>query len=95
MLPPGAPKGAYAAPVTATVTTGPTALSDNAGGASADLSVPAGALPAGTTLSIAAVKNAAALMSEVPAGQSYLTSFAVSWVAAGRDCPRGVPTRSR
>ena len=56
VLPPGAPKGAYGSPVTATVTTGPTALSDNAGGASADLSVPAGALPAGTTISIAAGK---------------------------------------
>jgi hypothetical protein len=86
-LPPGAPEGAYAAPVTAMVTTGPTALSDTAGGARANLSVPAGALPAGTTLSIAAVKNAAALMREVPAGQSYLTSFAVSWVAADGTSP--------
>lgn len=56
-------------------------MSDTAGGASVDLSVPAGALPAGTTLSIAAVKDAVALKSEVPAGQSYVTSFAVSWVA--------------
>ncbi len=87
VLPPGAPHGTYASPVTATVTSGPTALSDEAGDASADLSVPAGALPVGTTLSIAAVKNVAALMSEVPAGQTYLTSFAVSWAAVDGTSP--------
>ncbi len=79
MLPPGAPEGTYAAPVTATVTTGPAKLSDEAGAARANLSVPAGALPAGTTLSLAGVKDARALENEVPAGQSYLISFAVSW----------------
>jgi hypothetical protein len=73
--------------VTATVTAGPTVLSDRAGAASAELSVPAGALPPATTLSIAAVKNAAALTREVPAGQSYVTSFAVSWVAADGTSP--------
>ena len=87
VLPPGAPRGAYAAPVTATVTTGPAKLSDTAGAASANLSVPAGALPAGTTLSIAAAKDASALKSEVPAGQSYLTSFAVSWVTPDGTSP--------
>jgi hypothetical protein len=87
VLPPGAPRGAYAAPVTATVTTGPAKLSDTAGAARANLSVPAGALPAGTTLSIAAVKDASALKSEVPAGQSYLTSFAVSWVTPDGTSP--------
>jgi hypothetical protein len=62
-------------------------LSDHAGDASANVSVPAAALPAGTTLSVAAVRNAAALISEVPAGQSYLISFAVSWVTAGGTSP--------
>lgn len=88
VLPRGAPEGAYAAPVSATVAAGPTALSDRAGGASAEVSVPAGALPTGTTVSIAAVKNAAALMSEVPAGQSYITSFAVSWATADGTSPQ-------
>jgi hypothetical protein len=72
------------------VTTGPTALSDTAAGASAALTVPSGALPPGTDVSIAAVKNAAALMSEVPAGQSYLTSFAVSWVAPDGTSPKAL-----
>ena len=87
VLPPGAPQGAYAAPVTAMVTTGLAKLVDTAGAASANLSVPVGALPAGTTVSIAAVKDASALKSEVPAGQSYLTSFAVSWVTPDGTSP--------
>ncbi len=87
---PGAPAGTYTSAVTATVTSGRTALSDKAGAANAVVSVPAGALPPGTTLSIAAVKNAAALISDVPKGQSYLTSFAVSWVAVDGTSPKAL-----
>jgi hypothetical protein len=87
VLPPGAPKGAYTVAATATVATGPTALAGTAGNANAHLSVPAGALPAGTVLSIDVVKDASALKRQVPPGQSYLISFAVSWVAPDGTSP--------
>jgi len=79
-LPPGLPPGSFGARVTGTVTSDGAQLSDQGNGASAHLLVPPGALPAGTTLSIVAVNDSAALAAKVPVGQSYLASFALSWL---------------
>jgi hypothetical protein len=57
----------------------PTQVSLNSGGTNSSLIVPAGALPAGTTLSVYPVTSTATLVSEVPAGNSYVVSWGVSW----------------
>jgi hypothetical protein len=44
------------------------------------LSIPVGALPPGTTVSIYPVISAASLSSALPTGQSFIVSFAVSWL---------------
>ena len=54
---------------------------------SALVTVPAGALPVGTTVSVYPVTNASALASDVPPGQTYLLSFSVSWEAPGGGAP--------
>lgn len=86
-LPPGAPSGTYGPPVTATVGPGGVRLTGSADGAQALVSVPNGALPAGTVVALAPVKIPSKLESEVPAGQSYLASFSVSWVAPDGGSP--------
>ena len=91
-LPPGAPAGTYAPPVNGTVVARTiTHLVYHLRSASGALSVPSGALPPGTTASIFPVKDPAALVRKVPAGQSYLISFAVSWVAPNGTSPTAKP----
>jgi hypothetical protein len=66
-------------PVTATVeAASPTTLDDTAGSASATVSIPAGALPSGSVVSVYPVTNATTLTSAIRKGQAYVTSFAVS-----------------
>jgi Putative Ig domain len=94
-LPPGTPAGTYAASVNATVKAGTiTHLAYHLHVASGAVTVPAGALPAGTTVSIFPVKDPAALVSKMPSGQSYLISFAVSWVAPDGTSPTAKPAVS-
>jgi Putative Ig domain len=90
--PPGTPAGTYAASVNATVKAGAsTHLVYHLHVASGAVTVPAGALPAGTTVSVFPVKDPAALVSKMPPGQSYLISFAVSWVAPNGTSPTAKP----
>jgi hypothetical protein len=86
--PSGVAAAVFGAPTSETVTaaTGLT-LTGSQSGASATVSVPAGALPSGTTVSIYPVTNTGALSAEVPAGQSYVVSFAVSWQAPDGTSP--------
>jgi hypothetical protein len=86
-LPPGTPAGTCGTPVTATVSASGASLSTAANDVNAKVSVPAGALPVGTTLGISLVTNPAALDAKLPPGQSYLVSFAVSWVAPNGTVP--------
>lgn len=86
-LPLGLPPASFGPQVTGTVTSNGAELSDQGNGASAFLSVPAGALPTGTTLSIVAVNDSATLAAKVPGGQSYLASFALSWVTPAGTSP--------
>jgi len=78
-LPAGTPAGTYAAPVTALMGAQGLELKSTANGAVVSVSVPAGALPVGTEVALAPVAHPAALISQVPAGQSYVVSLAVSW----------------
>jgi hypothetical protein len=66
--------------VTATIGATGTVFSNTSGGASATVKVPAGALPAGTKISISPIINAGALTSELPPGQAYVVAFSVSWL---------------
>jgi hypothetical protein len=66
--------------VTTTVTT-------SSGTSSSSLSVPAGALPEGTTVSTYPVTNTSSLVSQVPAGSSYVVAFAVAWTAPDGTSP--------
>ena len=91
-LPHGTPSGVYSAPVNATVVAGTTThLAYQLRISSGVISVPPGALPTGTVVSIYPAKDPAALMSKLPAGQSYLISFAVSWVAPNGTSPTAKP----
>jgi hypothetical protein len=78
-FPPGSPAGAYGTPVVGTMSPAGVHLASTSDGAMALLSVPANALPAGTKVGLAVVANPALLKSKIPAGQSYLVSFSVSW----------------
>jgi S-adenosylmethionine hydrolase len=79
----------FGTPTSGTVAAGaPLAVTSSPGaGVSASVSVPAGALPAGTVLSVYPVVNKTALASQVTAGQSYVASFAVSWQAPNGTTP--------
>ena len=86
--PPGIPPASFGAAKTGTAsTTRATTVADAVGRVSAILDVPAGALPAGTTVSVRSVVNAHAINSLIPAGVAYVTSFAVSWVTRGGSTP--------
>lgn len=62
-------------------------LTEVQGSARASIYVPAGALPTGTTVSVFPVVNSAALVASVPRSQSYVVSFAVSWLAPNGTTP--------
>jgi hypothetical protein len=69
-------------PVTAIVqAASPTTLAETSGSARATMSIPAGALPSDSVVSIYPVVNATTLISAIRTGQAYLTSVAVSWQA--------------
>ena len=70
-----------------TLSTTSTNVSEISSGASETITVPAGALPSGTTVSVYPVTNTAPLVAEVPAASSYVLSFAVSWEAPNGTSP--------
>ena len=86
--PPGISPTALGTPVTATVQPGSTTtLDQTSGSASATVSIPAGALPSGSVVSVYPVTNATTLTSAIRTGQAYVTSFAVSWQAPNGTSP--------
>jgi hypothetical protein len=86
--PPGIASATLGTPVTATVQTASrTTLDETSGGASAAVSIPAGALPSGSVVSIYPITNATTLTSDIRTGQAYMTSFAVSWRAPNGTSP--------
>jgi hypothetical protein len=64
---------------------------NQSGDAHIHVSVPSGALPAGTKVSISPVTGTAALTSRIPAGQSYVVALSVSWVAPNGTSPTAKP----
>jgi sugar lactone lactonase YvrE len=85
-LPPGAPINTYGPPTSANYN--PilgTNFTDLTATATATLNAPPGILPQGTSISIYPTLNTAGIT--LPAGQSYVVSFAVSWILPGRPMP--------
>lgn len=70
-----------------TLSTTPTTESSTSGGATESLTAPAGALPIGTVVSIYPVINTGPLVTAVPIGSTYVTSFAVTWQAPNGTTP--------
>ncbi len=59
----------------------------SATGSSATVTVPAGALPVGTTVSVYPVVQSSEVTAQVPANNSYVISFAVSWETTSGTSP--------
>ncbi len=70
-----------------TSSTTSTVIAQSSNGASSSVTVPAGALPANTTVSVYPVTNPALLEAQVPAGKSYVAAVAVSWQAPDGSTP--------
>src|SRR5205085_1635564 len=86
--PPGAPANAYTVVAASGVYRSASGLTMGTGqsSSSASLVVPPGALPEGTIVTIYA-GNATVLANLLPADQTYLASFAVSWAAPDGSAP--------
>jgi Domain of unknown function (DUF4214) len=83
--PPGTSGSDITALITSTVSaSGPTDVSASSGGASSDVTIPAGALPGGTTVTEYSVDTADFIP---PAGSSYILGFGVSWQAPDGTTP--------
>ena len=82
------PASTFGTPTSVTTSsTTSTTVSETSGGASETITVPAGALPSGTTVSVYPVTNTAPLVAQVPTGSSYVLSFAVTWEAPNGTSP--------
>jgi hypothetical protein len=81
------PTSALGSPVSAAMNSSGLHISASYNGAAASVSVPAGALPVGTTVALYPVSSPSVLAHDVPALQSYVTSFAVLWGAPGESAP--------
>jgi hypothetical protein len=56
-------------------------------GSTASVTIPAGALPAGTAVSLYPVTDTSSLVSQVPANSTYVVAFAISWKAPDGTSP--------
>jgi peptide/nickel transport system substrate-binding protein len=70
-----------------TTSTGVTSITQTELGSSATVSIRSGALPSGTTASVYPVANPAELAHSLPAYQSYVAAFAVTWRASDGTTP--------
>lgn len=86
-LPPDSPPGAYSHPETTTVGSNGALVGNSDGRAAATVSVPPGALPVGTQVSISPATAPGNVAAKLPNGQSYIASFAVAWVAPDGTTP--------
>jgi hypothetical protein len=88
-LPAGVSAGELATALTATVPAGHALrLERRASGSTARLTVPRGALPAGTTVALAAISDTSWLGTVLPAADAYVLSFSVAWRAPDGTVPR-------
>jgi large repetitive protein len=82
--PSGVAATSYGTPVSGSVTSGaPLSATLTSGSASDVVTVPTGALPKGTVVSVYPITTTSALVPLIPSGQTYVTSLAVSWTSAG------------
>jgi hypothetical protein len=85
---PRVPASSFGTPTSVTAScAAATTVSETSGGASETITVPECALPSGTTVSAYPVINTAPLVAQVPAGSSYVLSFAVTWEAPNGTSP--------
>jgi ABC-type cobalt transport system substrate-binding protein len=85
---PSVPASSFGTPTSVTAScAATTTVSETSGGANETITVPQCALPSGTTLSAYPVINTAPLVAQVPAGSSYVLSFAVTWEAPNGTSP--------
>jgi hypothetical protein len=82
--PSGIAASSYGTPVSGSVTSGaPLTVTVTSGSATGAVTVPSGALPAGTVVSVYPITTTSALLPLIPSGQTYVASVAVSWASSG------------
>ncbi|MGA2970473.1 MAG: hypothetical protein ABSE75_11780, partial [Acidimicrobiales bacterium] len=83
------PSSSFGTPTSAVVPTTATTITvtSSLGGQSTTVTVPAGALPSGTVVSVYPIIDTSSLAPMVPSGQSYVIAFAVSWQTTGDTSP--------
>jgi LPXTG-motif cell wall-anchored protein len=88
VLPPGASESDLGEPVNITLGSSlDMTLTLGSNGTNASITVPAGALPSGTTLSVYPVLSSDAIAASLPAGQNYVVSLVVTWAAPDGSVP--------
>ena len=86
--PAGLPAADFGTPVSGTAScSGVTTLTLTSGGATAVVTIPSCALPAGTVVSIYPILASSSLSSLLPSGTAYVSSFAVSWLTLAGTSP--------
>ena len=86
--PSGLPSSDFGAPSSVTVSCpASTTVAQSVGSESATVTVPAGALPCLSALSIYPIADTNVLVAMSPVGQSYVVSLAVSWLAPNGSSP--------
>jgi hypothetical protein len=87
-IPPGVPATDLGTPTSVTSSTSASVTTtQSSNGTSTALTIPAGALPASTLVSVYPVTNANELQSMLPSGSSYVVSVTVSWVTPSSTSP--------
>jgi hypothetical protein len=87
-IPPGVPATALGTPTSVTSSTAvAVTTTQSSNGTSTTLTIPAGALPSGTLVSVYPVANANELQSLVPSGSSYIVSVTVAWMTPSATSP--------
>ncbi|MGC1239406.1 MAG: Ig-like domain-containing protein [Acidimicrobiales bacterium] len=82
--PSGIAASSYGIPVSGSVSSSaPLNVTLTSGSSTDAVSVPSGALPAGTVVSVYPITTTSALLPLIPSGQTYLASVAVTWELSG------------
>lgn len=82
------PSSDFGAPISWTIERGAApSVVEPIGGAKVTVTVPTGALPDGTTVSLYPVRRTSRIATSLPAGKSYLVAFALSWEESNGSVP--------
>ncbi len=85
--PAGIASASLGVPQSVVVGTGASSLIVSSGSAIFELTIPVGALPAGTTVSLYPVTSTSGVAGSLPGGSSAIAAAAVSWLAPGGSTP--------